>query len=145
VLVLGSFIFFAGKNFTIPFANPSELPTNVKTITGVVPWMVVVILARELLVTSIRSLFESGGHAFGAMFSGKLKMVFQSVTILIILVYVNYHVGVRKHYPSLDEPFLRFRQLAVWGTVIVTIWSGFLYVQKAMEIYRSRNQPPAVT
>src|SRR5438105_68762 len=49
VLVLGSFIFFAGKNFTIPMRNPSEIPENVKTITGIVPWMVVLILARELL------------------------------------------------------------------------------------------------
>ena len=49
VLVLGSFIFFAGGNFT--------------SITGVVPWMVVVILARELLVTSLRGSMEGSGHA----------------------------------------------------------------------------------
>src|ERR1700722_12525725 len=88
VLVLGSFIFFAGKNFVIPLHNPTEIPENVKTITGVVPWMVVVILARELLVTSLRGSSESTGEAFGAQFSGKLKMVFQSVTILVILLYV---------------------------------------------------------
>ena len=46
--------------------------------------------ARELLVTSLRGMSESGGQSFGAAFSGKLKMVFQSVTILVILVYVNY-------------------------------------------------------
>lgn len=144
VLVLGSFIFFAGKNFVIPLdrADPESLPTNVLTITGVVPWMVVVILARELLVTSLRSLAESGGQAFGAMFSGKLKMVFQSATILIILVYVNYHVGVRDNFPALDRPFYWFRQFAVWGTVVITIWSGVLYVQKAMEIYRAGNARP---
>ena len=142
VLVLGSFIFFAGKNFTIPYVDPSQLPTNVKTITEVVPWMVVVILARELLVTSIRGLFESGGHSFGAMFSGKLKMVFQSVTILIVLVYVNYHVGVREKYPSLYEPFHWLLLTSVWGTVIVTIWSGVLYVQKAIVIYRANMQAP---
>src|SRR5580698_673570 len=38
VLVLGSFIIFAGKNFTIPYLDPSEIPENVKTITGVAPW-----------------------------------------------------------------------------------------------------------
>src|SRR5665213_2168850 len=74
VLVLGSFIFFAGKNFTIP--SPPD-PVNVITITGVVPWMVVVILARELLVTSLRGSMEGSGENFGAQFSGKLKMVFQ--------------------------------------------------------------------
>mgnify|MGYP006192616713 CR=1 FL=1 len=34
VLVLGSFIFFAGKNFTIPDYDPTSIPTNVRTITG---------------------------------------------------------------------------------------------------------------
>src|SRR4051812_37881326 len=54
VLVLGSFIFFAGKNFIVPDIDKYSIPSNVRTITGVVPWMVVVILARELLVTSLR-------------------------------------------------------------------------------------------
>src|SRR5688572_8713448 len=90
VLVIGSFIFFAGKNFIIPDTAPEGHIGVVKTISGVVPAMVVIILARELFVTSFRGLCESTGQAFGAAFSGKLKMVFQSVTILVILVYVNY-------------------------------------------------------
>src|SRR5437868_2227804 len=85
VLVLGSFIFFAGKNFIIPHTNPEDIPRNVYTITGVAPWMVVVILARELLVTSLRATTERGGQNFGAQLSGKLKMGFQSATILAIL------------------------------------------------------------
>ena len=54
ILVLGSFIFFAGKNFIIPdpTANPGTHSLVVKTITGVAPFMVVILLARELLVTS---------------------------------------------------------------------------------------------
>src|SRR5688572_33060033 len=76
VLVLGSFIFFAGKNFIIP--DESLEPARVvKTITGVTPAMVIILLARELLVTSLRGLAESAGQNFGAAFSGKLKMVFQ--------------------------------------------------------------------
>src|SRR4051812_37264896 len=59
VLVLGSFIFFAGKNFIIPDYELMKTAgeTNVfvvKTITGVAPFMVVIMLARELLVTSLR-------------------------------------------------------------------------------------------
>ena len=45
VLVIGSFIFFAGKTFIIPdSANPGGHNLVVKTITGVTPWMVVIIL-----------------------------------------------------------------------------------------------------
>src|SRR3982751_6796621 len=51
VLVLGSFIFFAGKNFVIPdLAGVGERSYVVKTITGVAPGIVVILLARELLV-----------------------------------------------------------------------------------------------
>src|ERR1700683_3275728 len=39
VLVLGSFIIFAGKNFIIPEAEHHQMV--VRTITGVAPWMVV--------------------------------------------------------------------------------------------------------
>src|SRR5689334_18926217 len=58
VLVIGSFIFFAGKNFVIPdpaYVGPLHKMVF-KTITGVATFMVVSILARELLVTSIRGL-----------------------------------------------------------------------------------------
>jgi phosphatidylglycerophosphate synthase len=141
VLVLGSFIFFAGKNFTIPFEGPGEFPSNVRTITGIVPWMVVVILARELLVTSLRGLFEGGGQSFGAAFSGKLKMVLQSVTILVVLVYVNYFA---KDWPGAWLRLYPYEWYArmllygfIWTTLIVTIISGVIYVQKAMQMYRT--------
>ena len=49
----------------------------VKTLTGVAPGMVVLILARELLVTSFRGMSEAGARTSSAAFSGKLKMVLQ--------------------------------------------------------------------
>jgi CDP-diacylglycerol--glycerol-3-phosphate 3-phosphatidyltransferase len=133
VLVLGSFIFFAGKNFTIPWNNPEGIPQNVTTITGVVPWMVVVILARELLVTSLRGSMESTGQAFGAQLSGKLKMGFQSVAIFVILLYVNYRG--RLSGDALQGATI-IRDVAIWGTVIITVISGLLYVQRATALYR---------
>jgi CDP-diacylglycerol--glycerol-3-phosphate 3-phosphatidyltransferase len=140
VLVLGSFIFFAGKNFTIPYHNPSETPTNVLTITGVVPWMVVVILARELLVTSLRGLAEASGKAFGAAFIGKAKMVTQSVTILVILVYVNY-LGdfIRMGYRT---QVTWIRNICIWVTVAVTVWSCIGYVIKAIAIVTKKPTAP---
>lgn len=134
VLVIGSFIFFAGKNFTIPHHDISQIPTNVKTITGVVPWMVVLILGRELLVTSLRGLSESTGRNFGAAFSGKLKMVFQSITILVILVYVNSLAWLTRH--QLDRPATIFRDLCIWATILITVFSGMLYVRRAVALYQ---------
>lgn len=136
VLVLGSFIFFAGKNFTIPFQDATAIPTNVKTVTGVVPWMVVLILGRELLVTSLRGLSESTGQSFGAAFSGKLKMVFQSVTIFVVLVFVNYNGWLAERDKQLPIYATYFRDFCIWATLVVTVLSGLLYVQRAVALYR---------
>jgi CDP-diacylglycerol--glycerol-3-phosphate 3-phosphatidyltransferase len=56
ILVLGSFTFFAGKNFIIPetVIHGGAREMVVKTLTGVAPGIVVILLARELLVTSLR-------------------------------------------------------------------------------------------
>ena len=135
VLVIGSFIFFAGKNFIVPGTAiaPGTGKLIVYTITGVSPWMVVVILARELLVTSFRGLGEGAGQQFGAAFSGKVKMVVQSVTILVILIYVNY-------YAPADGYFKAFRDFCVWTTVVVTVLSGLAYAQRAMAVYLKQSQ-----
>ena len=142
VLVLGSFIFFAGKNFTEPWNYPEGIasPHNVTTITGVVPWMVVVILARELLVTSLRGTMESSGEAFGAQLSGKLKMGFQSGTILVILLYVNYRRMMR---PDVLRGATIFRDACIWMTLAITVISGLMYVQKAVALFRKHPHVPS--
>lgn len=133
VLVLGSFIFFAGKNFVIPQHNPEDTPNNVITITGVVPWMVVLILARELLVTTFRGVSEAGGKDFGAAFSGKLKMTLQSITILVILAYVNFRSY--WHDRGWDGGAQWIRNIFIWSTIAITIYSGLLYVKKAARMF----------
>jgi CDP-diacylglycerol--glycerol-3-phosphate 3-phosphatidyltransferase len=141
VLVLGSFIFFAGRNFIVP-RPAQELGMHVQTISGVAPWMVVVILARELLVTSLRGSSEEGGQAFGAVFSGKLKMVFQSVTILAILVYVNYLHWFTTHSAGLRsmEWYARgVRDVCIWGTIVITLLSGLLYVRRGVRLFRDNR------
>ena len=136
VLVIGAFIFFAGKNFIV--LNPAlpGLPRGqivVETITGVTPGMVVLILARELLVTSLRGLSEGRGQNFGAIFAGKLKMGFQSATILVILVYVNFVDKFGTYKTGVKD----FRNFAIWATLLITVLSGLLYVQKAVAMYKT--------
>src|SRR5437763_16976493 len=69
VLVCGAFIYF--------------LPVKE---SGVLPWMVTVIVGRELLITGIRSFLENQGPLFGADQIGKLKMVLQRATQICILL-----------------------------------------------------------
>ena len=134
VLVLGSFIFFAAKNFVIPLPNPGDIPSNVLTITGVTPWMVVILLARELLVTTFRGAAGKGGQ-FGAQFSGKVKMTLQSITILVILVFVNFHGRLTEM--GYETMAVRIRNIFIWATIVVTVYSGLLYAGKIVAVYRA--------
>ncbi|HYO10828.1 MAG TPA: CDP-alcohol phosphatidyltransferase family protein [Tepidisphaeraceae bacterium] len=137
ILVLGTFIFFAGKNFIIPDSQFPASHNLVKTITGVAPGMVVLLLARELLVTSLRGISESGGQNFGAVWAGKFKMGFQSGTILAILVYVTFLPWMRANgHTRVEQVATVLRDVGIWGTILITLYSGLTYIRKAVILFR---------
>ena len=122
VLVIGAFIYLAGPRFVIA---PGPEDVHVTMVSGVYPWMVAIILARELLVTSVRGELESKGVEFAASLSGKLKMILQSVAIPVVLLIV--WLDPRQH-----EPWLAWvRDVLVYATVFVTLISGLPYIQRA--------------
>jgi CDP-diacylglycerol--glycerol-3-phosphate 3-phosphatidyltransferase len=145
ILVLGSFIFFAGKNFIIPetIEDPAAHRMWVKTITGVAPAMVIVLLARELLVTSLRGISESAGQNFGAVWAGKFKMGFQSGTILAILIYVTFRPWLIEQGIAYERIARVLRDIGIWGTLLITLYSGLTYVARAVSLFRRSSERPA--
>jgi CDP-diacylglycerol--glycerol-3-phosphate 3-phosphatidyltransferase len=113
IMVCGAFVFFASGAFVDPVSQ-----TN---ITGVAPWMVVVILLRELLVSALRSFSEAGGQAFPATWVGKLKMFVQSATVCVILGQLAW----------LGPGWSWLRIVCVWLTVVVSAASVVAYVRRA--------------
>jgi CDP-diacylglycerol--glycerol-3-phosphate 3-phosphatidyltransferase len=92
------------------------------------PWFAVVILMREFLVSGLRSFLESRGVAFGAGMGGKLKMVCQSVTIPLVLLY-------RANLPGSEA----MRALVIGfltGTLLFTVTSTVDYVKRATVLLR---------
>lgn len=127
LLVVGAFVYLAGPGFTMPApGEPGDIPMQV---SGVYPWMVAVILGRELLVTSIRGALEGEGVAFPAGPSGKWKMILQSITVPLVLIVV----AVAPVLPDDGRtPWGRWVvDVVVWATVIITVWSGVPYVTRA--------------
>jgi len=53
------------------------------------PWMVIIIIGRELLVTSLRTFVESAGGDFSAKWLGKLKMALQCAAVILALLYLS--------------------------------------------------------
>lgn len=90
-------------------------------------WMAVVIVARELLVTALRSFFERQAVDFSAQMSGKLKMVVQCAAAALSLYYLAYP------NPALELPL----DVLVWAAVLITIYSGVGYVVTAAKLMRT--------
>ncbi|HLE87527.1 MAG TPA: CDP-diacylglycerol--glycerol-3-phosphate 3-phosphatidyltransferase [Candidatus Brocadiaceae bacterium] len=86
-------------------------------------WMVVVIVAREFLVNSLRSYSESKGIEFGATIWGKAKMFVQSFTISLILLFFAH----LQHLIVIKQGII----VMLWITVIITLVSGITYMVKA--------------
>ena len=127
IIVCGALAYFVGDQFFQ--AVPGRAAEN---LTGWRPWMVCLILARELLVTGMRSFSESHRIPFAATLSGKVKMFIQCLAIGWSLWYVAHWTG----GPAWTATV---RDVLVWATTLFTAFSGLVYVQRA---YQLLKMPP---
>lgn len=132
VLVVGAFVMLAGSNFAMPADLQYERTIGVPAwLTGsmassVQAWMVVVVLAREFIVSAVRGYSESQGVKFPATPAGKAKMFVQSFAICAIL----YQMA---NLPQ--TPWAAYLKVgSVWAAVLITLLSGLAYVGKAREV-----------
>ena len=128
ILILGAFIFLAGPRFSnSTWIEEGQFFTM---ISGVYPWMVVVLIARELLVTSIRDVLESMGHQTGAKLAGKFKMVVQSIAIpTVLFLVINFRPD--------ENPFVMIViNVLVWLVILITVWSGLPYITGMLAVNR---------
>jgi CDP-diacylglycerol--glycerol-3-phosphate 3-phosphatidyltransferase len=124
IMICGAFIFYASDQFIDPrMFGAGMLGENA---TGVFPWMAVVLIGREFLITSIRGLAESKGIDFRADWSGKIKMTVQSVAVGGVLV----DLAVLGKVPWVHLT----RDIAIWATVVVTVLSATTYVMRARRV-----------
>lgn len=131
ILVLGAFVMLAGPNFHLPSGA---------MLSGVAPWMVVVIIARELLITSLRGLCESRNVDFAAAQAGKIKMVVQSLSVPAILLLA----WLATDNPDLapGDPLLRTAYWVALGTSVITAVSAGPYLTRGFRGLRMQGQSP---
>ncbi len=122
LLVLGTVVMLVTPGFEI---IADGQPVMAAGFTG---WMVVVILGRELLVTSIRGVFEARGIDFSASASGKAKMIVQSVAIPGCLLVAGLWGSQRPEWAGAVV------MIAAWGTTLVTAASAAPYISRAMRV-----------
>lgn len=109
VLVCGAYIFL------LPVAD-----------SGLLPWMVTLVVARELIITGLRGFLESMNVVFGADWLGKIKMVLQCAALLAIFWVLE--------WPA-DWARLT-RDILLWTMLAATALSGLQYLLKAWTVIR---------
>ncbi|HEY7312293.1 MAG TPA: CDP-diacylglycerol--glycerol-3-phosphate 3-phosphatidyltransferase [Gemmataceae bacterium] len=92
------------------------------------PWMVTIVVARELVITGLRSWMESHGARFGADWLGKFKMSLQCAAVIAVFVAFLVPQG----SGGWNTFFNSARDILIWAMVVVTLLSGVQYVWKAV-------------
>jgi len=100
-------------------------------------WAVVIMLARELLVTALRGAVEGKGVSFQAMPLGKYKMVVQCLALGAVMLWGAGLGLAREPVPGLGAllgPHWNVPHVLVWLATLLTALSGVDYGFKATRL-----------
>jgi CDP-diacylglycerol--glycerol-3-phosphate 3-phosphatidyltransferase len=107
---------------------------------GRVPaWVVVVLIARDLAITGLRSIASAQGLVIAASDSGKIKTALQLVAIMMLLIHFRYPVL------GLGWP-LDYHRAGLWILYIsmgVSLFSGGQYLREFLAVALRQPRQPA--
>ncbi len=128
LFICGTFIFLAATDRLTDGTHPS----------GIAAWMAVVIVGRELLVTTLRTFVEQSGGDFSAKWIGKWKMVLQCVAAGWSIVHLSHLNADGTAWQTTPPAWMTNGLIAVaWATVAITVYSGYTYVRAAIAMLRT--------
>jgi CDP-diacylglycerol--glycerol-3-phosphate 3-phosphatidyltransferase len=124
IMVCSAFIAFVESTHLNPHAR-----------VKVAAWMVVVIVAREFVITGLRLLAASKNIVLAAERFGKHKTISQIVVLIALLV-----VDACDEWPAplrdLFAPWTpMFAEIMLWVTVVLTVFSGVVYLWRNRKLY----------
>lgn len=130
VTVLGKFLDPLADKLIVMAALIMLIPLD-----RVPAWAVFVILAREIIVSGIRSIASTEGIVIAASDLGKYKTIFQMVAIVGLLLHYRYYwfFGVQFDflYPSLHNAGI----FIFYISLFLTVWSGGDYFIKFFKVF----------
>jgi CDP-diacylglycerol--glycerol-3-phosphate 3-phosphatidyltransferase len=104
--------------------------------TGIAAWVAVLIMAREIMVTALRSFVESHGGDFSAKWVGKWKMVFQCAAAAFGIGQMMWYNAETRTLVALPEWVTWGLNGTLWIAIVLTVWSGIGYVTTAWSMIR---------
>jgi CDP-diacylglycerol--glycerol-3-phosphate 3-phosphatidyltransferase len=101
---------------------------------GVDPWMVAVVVCRELLVTGLRGVVEATGRKFGADWFGKLKTSLQCAALVGVLLILTLRgrPWAADALPVLEPAYAA----TLYAMLAATVGSMVQYLVKAARLLR---------
>ena len=108
-------------------------------------WVVLVIVAREFIVSGVRMVAASKGEVIAASWYGKFKTVFQMVAIVLFVLKENPVLG------DFSSGFYTALYVASWlvmaAALVLTVVSMVDYISKARHLlgFRPKNAPADAT
>lgn len=130
VTVLGKFLDPLADKLVVMAALIMLIPLD-----RVPAWAVFIILAREMIVTGLRSIASAEGIVIAASDLGKYKTIFQMVAIIGLLLHYRYYwffgVELSFLYPSFHNVGIFFFYISLF----LTVWSGADYLKKFFKVF----------
>lgn len=125
VTVLGKFLDPLADKILVTVAMIMLIPQS-----RIPLWVVILIIARELAVTGLRSVAVNEGVVIQASSLGKYKTIFQATAVL----------GLCLHYEYFNINFHAVGMFFLWIALILTIWSGWAYFRQFNRVFFPEKQ-----
>ncbi|MEM9701597.1 MAG: CDP-alcohol phosphatidyltransferase family protein [Planctomycetota bacterium] len=129
IVVVGALLFLLEKRVRMPGPGEGE---ELIVWSGVSAWMVLVIVAREMFVSSLRGFLEKHGVDFSADWTGKAKTVLQLVAVTGSLLSLAPEFARLSPIIAERSWFLWTRDALLWAAALFTAYSGFAYIARGM-------------
>lgn len=100
-------------------------------------WMLMIIVSREILITSLRLFALNKGKILSASKAGKHKTFSQMTVIFLILVFIVFREVMKRFFtwnPNWDNFFKSSTYILMLITVILTLYSGLSYLWENRKI-----------
>ena len=141
VVTLLIIIYDQGHYYQHIFDTTPSIQRSGDTFTILIEWwMLIIILAREFMVTGIRLIAAGKKEVIAASKLGKLKTVLQFITLIFILsgcaVLKDPTDGILYNY---SLAFIIISKILIIATLAMTIFSGYDYIEKNIHFLKDNS------
>ncbi|MDT8441819.1 MAG: CDP-diacylglycerol--glycerol-3-phosphate 3-phosphatidyltransferase [Desulfuromonadales bacterium] len=98
-------------------------------------WAVFLILAREIIVTGLRSIASSEGIVIDASELGKYKTIYQMVAIPGLMLHYDYYWFFGIEWSIFHVNMHNFGLFFFYISLLLTLWSGYDYLHKFFRVF----------